>query len=209
MNRDSSGTQFHFENAGPADPIPMDSLSSSRNTAPQHTNGTGPAVPEKEVTDGLNRKRKRSSKDEGRNDNKIRFQKPPTSRFPPKAGTFAKADNGNFLQGTDSVATKASQGKDAPRNPHDASTSTKPQAQLLPTKDESPWKSYNKEYTVELGGLVIVAERKYPAHGQVGVKEFSGQDAESKLSRLRQIPEDIRNRYFVSCIEVFNFHKGV
>ena len=63
--------------------------------------------------------------------------------------------------------------------------STKPPAQLLPTKDESPWKSYNKEYTVELGGLIIMAERKYPAYRLIMIKEFSGYNTESKLLSLR------------------------
>ena len=210
MNRASDDTQFDLKNAGPSDPISTNSPPPSRKIAPQSTKRTRPAVPAKDVTGELKRKRERSSKDEGRNDNKTRFQKPHIPRFP-KEGTFAKADNGNRLQANGSVATKASHGKDGLEGSHDVSNSTRPQGHLLPltAKDESPWKTYNKEYTIELGGLVNVAERKYPAHGQVGVKEFSGQDAESKLSRLRQIPEDFRNRYFVTCIEVFNFHNAL
>jgi len=52
-------------------------------------------------------------------------------------------------------------------------------------KDESPWKTYNKEYQIELGGLFTVAERKLPASGLVVVKAFLGPSAESKLSMLR------------------------
>ena len=212
MNRDSADTQLDFDNAESADPIPTASPSPSRNTPTQSPNETRPAVPAKDLTEGSKKKRKRSSEDEGRNDNKSRFPKPVTSRFPER-GTVAKADNGNGNQGNDSVATKASQGKDALERPHDASISTRSPVQpfILPltAKDESPWKTYNKEYTVELGGLVLVAERKHPAHGLVVVKEFSGHDAESKLSRLRKIPEDIRNSRFVSYIEVFNFQNAV
>lgn len=154
----------------------------------------------------IEKKQERSSKDEGRNDNKTRFKKPLISRFP-KDVTFAKADNGNAIQGNELVATKASQGREALKRPYVISTSIRPEVQpfLLPltAKDESPWEIYDKEYAIELGGLVIVSERKHHAYGLVVVKEFSGHDAENKLSRLRQIPEDIRNSYFVSCIEVF------
>lgn len=208
MNRDSADTQFDFDNAGPADPNSTASLSPSKDTVPQSTSESRPAVPTKDVTDGLVKKRKRSSKDEGRNDKKTRFQKPLRSRFP-KGGISAKAGNGNRPQQSDSVATEAVPGRDFLKGPHDVSTSTKPQGQpfLLPltAKDESPWKTYNKEYTIELGGLVAVAERKHPAYGLVIVKEFSGHNAESKLSRLRQIPENIQSNYFVSCVEIFNF----
>lgn len=208
MNRDSADTQFNFDNAGLADPISTASLSPSKNTAPQSTNESRPAVPTKDVADGLVKKRKRSSKDEGRNDKKTRFQKALTSRFP-KDVTSAKADNGNRPQDSDSVATEAAPGRDALKGPHDVSTSSRPQVQpfLLPltAKDESPWKTYNKEYTIELGRLVTMAERKHPAYGLVIVKEFSGHNAESKLSRLRQIPENIQSSYFVSCVEIFNF----
>lgn len=212
MNGTSSDTQIYFDNAGPSDPIPKNSLPPSRDTATQSTNGTSPAVPAKDVADGLITKRKRSSKDESRNDNKTGFQKSLISKFP-KDGTSAKADDRNHLHGNDSAAAEASQGKDALKRPHEASTSMTPHDQPfelpLTKKDESPWKTYNKEYTIELGGLVIVAERRYPAHGLVVVKEFSSHDAEKKLSRLRQVPEDIRNRYFVSCIEVFSFQNAL
>lgn len=148
MNRDSADTQFDFDNAGPADPIPTVSPPPSKDTAPQSTNETPPAVPKKDVSNILGKKRKRSSKDEGRNDKKSRFQKPLTSRFP-KVGASAKADNGNRPPESDSVATEALPGRDALKGPHNVSTSTKPQVQpfLLPlaAKDESPWKTYNKE----------------------------------------------------------------
>jgi len=188
INRDSADTQFDFDNAGPADPISTASLSPSKTTVPQSTSESRPAMPTKDVTDGLVKKRKRSSKDEGRNDKKTRFQKPLRSRFP-KGGISTKAGNGNRPQESDSVATEAVPGRDVLKGPHDVSTSIKPQGQpfLLPltAKDESPWKTYNKEYTIELGGLIAVAERKHPAYRLVIVKEFSGYNAESKLSRLR------------------------
>ena len=119
------------------------------------------------------------------------------------------AENGNRPQDSDPVATEALPGRDALKGFHEVSTSTRPQVQpfLLPltTKYESPWKTYNKEYTIELAGLITVAERKHPAHGLVIVKGFSSHNAETKLSGLRQIPENIQSSYFVSCIEVFNF----
>ena len=208
MDRDSTDTQFNFDNAGPGELFPTASPSPSGNTAPQSTNKSRPAVPKKDIADGLVRKRKRGSKDEGRNEKKNTFQKPLRSKLP-KGGVSAKANNGNRPQDNDSVATEAVPGTDALEGPHDVSTSPRPQLQpfLLPltTKDESPWETFNKEYTVELGGLVAVAERRNPAHGLVVVKEFSGKDAGSKLSILRQIPESIQNRYFVSCLEVFHF----
>ena len=212
INRASIDTQLDFNNAGPADPIPTDNLSFSRHTASQSTNGTNPAVPAKDVTDVLKRKRKRSSRDDSRHDNRNRFHEPVTSRFP-QNGISAKADKASCLRGDDSVVWKACQGEGALKGPQNVSTSTRPPVQpfLLPltVKDASPWKSYNKEYTVELGGLVIVAERKHPAHGLVVVKEFSGHDAGSKLSRLRQIPEEIRNSYFLSHCEIFNFQNAL
>lgn len=208
MNRDSDGTQLDFENAGSADPISTVSPPPSTDTALQSTNETPPAIPKKDVSNGLGKKRKRSSKDEGRDDKKSRFQKPLTSRFP-KVGVSAKADNENSPLESDSVATEAVPGRDAHEGPHDVSTSTEPPVQpfLLPltAKEESPWETYNKELVIELGGLVTMAERKHPAYGLVIVKQFSGHNAESKLSRLRQIPENIQSKYFVSCVEIFNF----
>ena len=50
----------------------------------------------KHMADGLIKKRKRTSKDEGRNDNKTRFRKPLILKFP-KDITSPKADNGNRL----------------------------------------------------------------------------------------------------------------
>lgn len=202
MDRGSVDTQLDFENAGPADPVPTASQSSSKDTVPPSTNESRPAVPTKDVADGLVKKRKRSSKDEGRKDKKTIVQKPLTSRFP-KAEVSAKADNGNRLQNSDSVPTEAVPGRDALKGP--PRLQVQPFVLPLTAKDESPWKTYNKEYTIELGGLVAVAERKHPAHGLVVVKEFSGHNAESKLSILRQIPESIQSSYFVSCLEVFHF----
>jgi len=79
----------------------------------------------KEIVDGLVKKRKRSSKDEGRNDKKSRFQKPRTSRFP-KGGVSAKAGNGNRPQNSDSVATQALLGKDPLKGPDDVSPPIRP-----------------------------------------------------------------------------------
>jgi len=75
----------------------------------------------------------------------------------------------------------------------------------LTVKDESPWKTYTKEYQIELGGLVTMAERKHPACGLVVVKELSGPSAKNKLLMLRHIPEIVQTSNFVSCIEVFHF----
>jgi len=89
----------------------------------------------------------------------------------------------------------------------------RPQVQpiLLPltVKDESPWETYNKEYQIELGGSVTVAERKHPASGLVVVKEFSGLSAETKLSMLRYIPDSIQSSCFVTCVEFFHFENGL
>ena len=208
MARDSTGTQLNFDNTGPADPIPPNSPPSSRDNAPQSTNESRPAVPTKDVADRLKKKRKRPVEDEGRNDAKSRFPKLLTSRLPkPKAS--AKATNGHRPQGTNTVAAQALPGKEALNGPHDVSATSRPQVQPfqlpLTVKDESPWKTYNKEYQIELGGLVTVAERKYPASGLIVVKELLGPSAESKLSMLRRIPDAIQSPYFVSWVEVFHF----
>ena len=128
MNRASAGTELDFDNAEPADPIPTTSPLTSKDTAPQSINESPPAVPKKYVGNGMGKKRKRSSKDEGRNDKKSRFQKPLTSRFP-KVGVSAKTDLGNRPQDSDSVATEALPGRDALKGPHEVSTSTRPQVQ--------------------------------------------------------------------------------
>lgn len=205
MARDSTGTQLNFDGTGPADPA---SLSPSSDTAFQSTNESRPTMPTKDVVDELERKRKWPVEDEGRNDAKSRFPKLLPSRFQ-KSKASAEADNGQRPQDTNTVAAKVVPGKDALNGPHDVSVARRPQVQLflvpLTVKDESPWKTYNKEYMIELGGFVTVAERKHPAHGLVLVKELSGPGVETKLSTLRLIPEDIQTSYFVSYVEVFHF----
>lgn len=208
MARDSTGTQLNFYNTGPPDPIAPNSPSIFRDNALQSTNETRPVVPAKAVTHRLDEKRKRPVEDEGGDDIKSRFAKLLTSRsLKPEAS--AKTDIGHRPQDTNPIAAQALPGSDALNGPHDVSTTRRPPAlpfQLpLTVKDDSPWKTYNKEYQVELGGLVTVAERKHPGYGLVVVKELSGPSSESKLKMLRSITTIIQSGYFVSCVEVFNF----
>jgi len=152
--------------------------------APHSTTISRPTVLIKRVGSALDKSRKRSWEDDRCNDLTSRPQK-------------------TCLIG------HSAPGTDIPRGPHTDFTTRRLQVQplLLPLtiKDESPWKTYHKEYTIELGGFVVVAERKLPSHGLVILKEFSDHNAGSKLSRLRQFPEDIQSRYFIRFLEVFDF----
>ncbi len=173
--------------------------------APHSTTISRPTVLIKRVGSALDKSRKRSWEDDRCNDLTSRPQK--TCLIGHSAPTaFTEVDSG-YPQ--NNVATAALPGTDIPRGPHTDFTTRRLQVQplLLPLtiKDESPWKTYHKEYTIELGGFVVVAERKLPSHGLVILKEFSDHNAGSKLSRLRQFPEDIQSRYFIRFLEVFDF----
>lgn len=66
MARDSRGTQFSFDNTRPAEPVAEANSPTSSDTAPQSTYELHPAVPIRDVADGLEKKRKRLVEDEGK-----------------------------------------------------------------------------------------------------------------------------------------------
>jgi hypothetical protein len=55
----------------------------------------------------------------------------------------------------------------------------------VPTKYESPWRSYQKVYELKLDGFVVVAIRKAPSCELVTVKSFSGSDRDGKVKMLQ------------------------
>ena len=80
-----------------------------------------------------------------------------------------------------------------------------PDAPPLRVKDGSPWETYNKDYQLELGGLVTVAGRRCPVSELVVIKELLGSSTDATLSVLHQI----QGSCFVNCVEIFHFRNAL
>lgn len=185
MDRSSTITNLNFTKLQPSELLPADSLSPSDETV---------ATQEAEKKQ---RKRKRPTKDDGHNAAVSRFPSPKASRFPKRKASAT--EDGLDPQCSNAVPAKPSSGS------HDGFASTEPQTQRfqlpLTVKDESPWTTYVRDYQVELGGLVSVAERKAPGFGLVIVKRLSTANTDGKISMLRLISRSS----FIHCIEIFRF----
>ena len=190
MDRDSTITQFNFPNTEPSNQLPSESLLHAGATTSQPAGGFRHTPATQKVQGKFEKKRKRPLEDIGRHAAGSRF---------PKSQVLAEPES------TNPTPAKKLPTKDGPNPFRGVPASTIPGIQpfVLPltVKEQSPWKSYDRDYQTELGGPVTVAERKEPASGLVVVKEFSRANAESRLSMLRQVLDS----YFVSCIEIFHF----
>lgn len=190
MDRDSTITQFNFPNTEPSNQLPSESLLHPGATTSQPAGGSRHTPATQKVQGKFEKKRKRPLEDIGRHAAGSRF---------PKSQVLAEPES------TNPTPAKKLPTKDRPNPFRGVPASTIPGIQpfVLPltVKEQSPWKSYDRDYQTELGGPVTVAERKEPASGLVVVKEFSRANAESRLSMLRQVLDS----YFVSCIEIFHF----
>jgi hypothetical protein len=79
--------------------------------------------------------------------------------------------------------------------------------EYIMTKDESPWRSYERIYQLRLGvgDRVNVAERKSPPFDIVTVRSFSGPRIEDKLYMLQRI----RHPNFVLAFDAFKFEQSL
>jgi len=75
----------------------------------------------------------------------------------------------------------------------------------LRTAWDSPWKSYEKIYDLDLGGLVEVAVRRAPPAQLVHVRTFSSAAAEKTLHMFRQI----QDRNIIAALDAFITDKGL
>jgi hypothetical protein len=200
MDRSSTITNFNFTNIQPSKPLPTDRLSPSDETARPSADRSDKTVATQEAEE-KQRKRKRPTEDDGRNAAASRFAQLKASRSP-KRKASAPEDG---LDPPSGNAVPAKPSKDPPSGSHDGPASTEPDVQRfqlpLTVKDESPWTTYVRDYQVELGGPVSVAERKGPGLGLVVVKQLSTANADGKLSMLRLISDGS----FIRCIEIFRF----
>ena len=200
MDWSSTITNFNFTNTQSSEPLPSDRLSLSDKTAQPSADRSYETVATQEAEE-KQRKRKRPTDDDGHNAAASRFPQLKASRFSKRKASAT--DDGLDPQSGNAVPVKPS--KEPPSSSHDGSTSTEPEVQLfqlpLTVKDESPWTTYDRDYQVELGGPVSVAERKGPDLGLVVVKQLSTANADSKLLMLRVIS----GGSFTCCIEIFRF----
>lgn len=190
MNRSSTITNVNFQPTAPSNSLPTDNLSPSVETAQPSADRSGKtnATQEAEENQG---KRKRLTEDDGRKDAVSRFPLQEASRFP-KRMAFTVND-GLDPQSRNADSVKPS--KDPHSGSHDGSASTETQVQPVQLT------KYNRDYQVELGGPVSVAERKAPDSGLVVVKQLSTATPDGKLSMLRLIS----GGSFIRCIEIFHF----
>lgn len=200
MDRTSTVTNSNSLNSRPSEPLATDSLPPSDQTPQPSADRSHKTAATQEVEE-KQRKRKRPPEEDGRNDAASRFPLQEASRFPKR--NAPAADDGPDPQSHNAVPVKLS--KDPPSGSHDRSAATETEVQRFQerftVKDESPWTTYNRDYHVELGGPVSVAERRGPGFGLVVVKQLSIANADGKLSMLRLISGDS----FVRCIEIFCF----
>lgn len=113
------------------------------------------------------------------------------------------ADDGSDPQSRNADPAKPSKEPHSGSRDGSASTETEVQPAQLPltVKEQSPWTDYIRDYQVELGGPVSVAERKAPGFGLVIIKQLSTANPNRKLSMLRLIS----GGSFLCCLEIFHF----
>lgn len=181
-------------------PFPTDDLPSFSNTEAPPADGSHHALTfKKNVAGKLQRKWKCSITDNVHQAAEFKFQKPTAS-----ASSSAQLNlQTNTAPANELLSISPLNGS------HDVSASLRPGVQLdappLRVKDRSLWETYDKDYQLELGGLVTVAGRRCPASELVVIKELPGSSADATLSVLHQI----QGSYFVNCVEIFHFRNAL
>lgn len=200
MDRDSIITNFNFPHVAPSDSLPTDNLSPSVETGQPSADRSNETIATQEAEENQ-RKRKRPTEDDGRNDAVSSFPLQEASRLQ-KRMAFT-ADDGLDPQSRNADPVKPSKDPHSGSQGGSASIETEVQPLQLPltVKEESPWMYYNRDYQVELGGPVSVAERKGPGFGIVVIKQLSTANSSDKISMLRLLS----GGSFIRCIEIFHF----
>lgn len=79
--------------------------------------------------------------------------------------------------------------------------------QFVDTSTASPWDKYKKRFSLDLGGLVIIADRKHTSNKEgnvVVVKCISGSENSDKLRMINRI----QHENFVNYFEFYDFDRS-
>ena len=79
--------------------------------------------------------------------------------------------------------------------------------QFVDTSTASPWNKYKKRFSLDLGGLVIIADRKHTSNKEgnvVVVKCISGSENSDKLRMI----DRIQHENFVNYFEFYDFDRS-